>query len=132
MTAMLTIGQMAKAANVNVETVRYYQRRGLMHEPPKPVQGQRRYAQGDVNRLLFIKRAQMLGFTLDEIQQLLRLEAADCCSDTRNLAEHKLAVIEAKMADLSDMRNALKTLVRQCEVGDQQGHCPIIESLAHG
>lgn len=129
---MLTIGQVASAAHVNVETVRYYQRRGLLREPEKPLNGQRRYGQGDVNRLRFIRRAQMLGFTLEEIENLLRLDGADCCGDTHDLAVHKLALIDAKIADLANMRQSLTGLVRQCEAGKQQGKCPIIEALVQG
>jgi MerR family mercuric resistance operon transcriptional regulator len=129
---MMTIGQVAKAANVNVETVRYYQRRGLLREPEKPPSGQRRYSDDDISRLRFIKRAQVLGFTLEEIENLLRLEGADCCHDTYELAIHKLTLIEAKIADLANMRKALTSLVRQCEIGNQQGNCPIIQSLLQG
>lgn len=127
---MLTIGQVAKAAQVNVETVRYYQRRGLLREPEKPLNGQRRYSDDDVSQLQFIRRAQVLGFTLEEIENLLRLEGADCCGDTHDLAIHKLAVIDAKIADLTKMRKALIGLVHQCERGNLQGDCPIIHSLA--
>lgn len=127
---MLTIGQVAKAAGMNVETVRYYQRRGLLREPEKPLNGHRRYGQGDADRLRFIRRAQVLGFTLDEIENLLRLEGADCCHDTHDLAVRKLDLINAKMADLTRMRGALTELVKQCEKGNEQGTCPIIQSLA--
>ncbi|MBK4733010.1 Hg(II)-responsive transcriptional regulator [Noviherbaspirillum pedocola] len=129
---MLTIGQIAKAANVNVETVRYYQRRGLLREPTKPLNGQRRYDDADVRCLRFIKRAQALGFRLDEIEHLLRLEGTDCCHDMHELAIDKLSLIEAKIADLLNMRQALTRLVQQCEHGEHQGACPIIQSLALG
>ena len=129
---MLTIGQVAKAANVNVETVRYYQRRGLLREPEKPVSGQRKYSVDDVHRLSFIKRAQVLGFKLEEIGNLLQLEGADCCGDTHDLAVRKLTLIDAKIADLTSMRKALADLVLQCELGNQQGSCPIIQSLLPG
>lgn len=127
---MLTIGQVAKAANVNVETIRYYQRRGLLPEPVKPLGGHRRYSNEDVTRLKFIKRAQVLGFTLEEIENLLRLEEAICCRETHDLVVHKLAVIDDKIADLQKMREALSGLVNQCEAGNQEGDCPIIQSLA--
>lgn len=127
---MLTIGEVAKAAQVNVETVRYYQRRGLLRVPDKPLNGQRRYADEDVSRLKFIRRAQALGFTLEEIENLLRLDGADCCNDTHRLALHKLGMIEAKIADLASMRQVLINLVQQCELGNLQGSCPIIQSLA--
>jgi MerR family mercuric resistance operon transcriptional regulator len=129
---MLTIGQVANAAHVNVETVRYYQRRTLLREPEKPLNGQRRYGQGEVNRLRFIRRAQTLGFTLEEIVNLLRLDGADCRGDTHDPAVHKLALIDAKIADLANMRQSLTGLVHQCEAGSQQGKCPIIEALVQG
>lgn len=125
----LSIGQVAKAADVNVETIRYYQRRGLVTEPNKPLGGHRRYSDGDVNALRFIKRAQVLGFTLEEIENLLRLDGANSCSNTHDLAMYKLNMIEAKMADLAAMRDALAGLVRRCELGNRLGRCPIIQAL---
>lgn len=125
----LSIGQVAKAANVNVETIRYYQRRGLLTEPAKPLGGHRRYSDHEVNKVRFIKRAQVLGFTLEEIENLLRLDGANSCSDTHDLAMHKLELIEEKMADLAAMRDVLTGLVRQCEIGNPQGGCPIIHAL---
>ncbi|MBS0307556.1 MAG: Hg(II)-responsive transcriptional regulator [Proteobacteria bacterium] len=129
---MLTIGQVAKAAGVNVETVRYYQRRGLLREPEKPLNGQRRYAAEDVSRLRFIRRAQVLGFTLEEIENLLSLEGANCCGSTHELAVHKLKLIDGKIADLKNMRKALAGLAQQCESGNLLGNCPIIQSLIQG
>lgn len=129
---MLTISQVAKAANVNVETVRYYQRRGLLPEPAKPFGGHRRYSQQDVNRLQFVRRAQVLGFTLDEIESLLRLDSANCCEDTHDLAVRKLALIKEKIASLEAMRHVLTGLVQRCELGNHEGSCPIIQSLAQG
>lgn len=128
----LTIGGLAGVAGVNVETIRYYQRRGLLHEPQKPLGGYRRYPADMVNRVRFIKRAQALGFTLEEITGLLRLDASDCCADTRELAAHKVALIERKMLDLTAMRDALADLVRQCDAGQEQTQtsCPIIRVLA--
>ncbi len=125
----LSIGQVAKAANVNVETIRYYQRRGLLAEPAKPLGGHRRYSDQEVSKLRFIKRAQVLGFTLKEIENLLKLDGGNCCSETHDLAVHKLELIEAKMADLAAMRAVLTGLVRQCDIGDKQGECPIIHAL---
>lgn len=129
---MLTIGQLAKAGGVNVETVRYYQRRGLLREPGKPTTGQRRYSGNDVSRLRFIKRAQVLGFSLDEVGTLLSLEGADCCHETHDLATRKLVLIDAKIGDLANMRKALVRLVEQCEMGNQEGDCPIIQTLLEG
>jgi MerR family transcriptional regulator, mercuric resistance operon regulatory protein len=128
--AALTIGRLADEAGVNVETIRYYQRRGLMPEPEKPINGHRRYAADAVKRVHFIKRAQVLGFTLEEIGGLLELDATHACAETRELAAHKLDVIENKLADLKSMRNALLALLRQCDSGTVKGTCPIIDTLA--
>ncbi|WP_281806778.1 MerR family transcriptional regulator [Methylocystis echinoides] len=126
----MTIGRLAETAGVGVETIRYYQRRGLLDEPRKPFRGHRHYPADMAKRIRFIKRAQALGFTLEEIASLLRLEGADCCSDTRELAAHKVALIEGKSLDLAAMRDALAALVGQCETGQTEGFCPIISVLA--
>jgi MerR family mercuric resistance operon transcriptional regulator len=126
----LTIGKLAAAAGVTIETIRYYQRRGLLDEPPKPFGGQRRYPLDMVKRVRFIKRAQALGFTLSEIGALLGLNEACACAETRDLAVRKLASIEQKMADLAAMRHALGDLVEQCDSGDGGAVCPIINVLA--
>jgi MerR family transcriptional regulator, mercuric resistance operon regulatory protein len=125
----LTIGAFAKAAGVNVETVRYYQRRGLLCEPPKPRQGYRTYTPETVERLRFIKRAQELGFTLSEIKNLLSLGDGHC-SEARDLAEHKLSMIRGRIHDLKAMEHVLMELVHACrEHGDIQSGCPLIETL---
>jgi MerR family transcriptional regulator, mercuric resistance operon regulatory protein len=128
--AELTIGRLAGEAGVNVETIRYYQRRGLMTEPDKPVNGQRRYAVDAVRRVRFIKRAQVLGFTLEEVSSLLALDEAHACAETRDLAALKLETIEGKLADLKAMRKALTSLLRQCDTGSVKTACPIIHALA--
>ena len=125
----LTIGRLADEAGVSVETIRYYQRRGLMQEPDKPTHGHRRYACDAVKRVRFIKRAQVLGFTLEEVGTLLELDEAHACAETRELASHKLEVIEIKLADLMAMRKALAALLRQCNAGAMKGNCPIIHAL---
>ncbi|WP_020681921.1 Hg(II)-responsive transcriptional regulator [Marinobacterium rhizophilum] len=130
MATELTIGKLAEAAKVNVETIRYYQRRGLLDEPPKPLGGYRRYSADQVKRVRFIKRAQMLGFTLSEIGLLLSLDDTSLCHETREMAAHKLAMIEQKMADLSAMRQVLNDLVQQCDAGIGGADCPIIDVLA--
>ena len=114
---MFTISQIAKAANVSVETVRYYQRRRILLEPEKPLGGHRRYSAKDVERLQFIKRAQNLGFSLDEVENLLGLEGINSCAETHDLAVRKLAIIQEKMADLASIHAALSDLVNQCEIG---------------
>jgi MerR family transcriptional regulator, mercuric resistance operon regulatory protein len=126
----VTIGRLAALAGVNVETIRYYQRRGLLDEPRKPLGGYRHYPAEVAKRVRFIKRSQALGFTLEETASLLRLDGADCCADTRELAAHKVALIERKLVDLAAMRDALAALVRQCDAGQVEASCPIIRALS--
>jgi len=126
----LSIGSLAKAADVNVETIRYYQRRGLLDEPSKPLGGHRRYAAAAAARVRFIKRAQQLGFTLEEIKDLLLLEHGQSCRETRLLAERKLDLIEQRIADLSRMRRLLKGLIAECVEGKRPRSCPIIATLS--
>lgn len=126
----LTIGRLATAAGVNVETIRYYQRRGLVEAPAKPLGGHRRYGPSAVSRVRFIKRAQQLGFTLEEITGLLRLEDGRSCRETRLLAEHKLATIEQRIADLTRMRRMLEALIGECAAGQRPRSCPIITTLS--
>ena len=126
---MLTISKLAREAGVNVETIRFYQRRGLLGEPEKPLGGIRRYAQPDVARVLFIKAAQRIGFTLDEIAQLLQLDDGTQCSDARAIAERKLADVRDRLADLQRIETALTQLVGRC--GSRRGKvsCPLIDAL---
>jgi len=125
----LTISKLAESAGVSIETIRYYQRRGLLDEPAKPPGGHRRYAPEQARRVRFIKRAQALGFTLDEISALLTLDEARACTETRALAARKLEVIEKKLADLGEMQHALSGLVKQCDAAPEQATCPIIGVL---
>ena len=129
MTSSFSIGKLAEAAGVHVETIRYYQRRRLLAEPPKPLGGQRRYPQDVVRRARFIKRAQALGFTLEEVGTLLALDGALACGPTRDLAVRKRALIEDKIADLTTLRAALGKLIRQCDTRSGKTRCPIIETL---
>jgi len=131
MTVGLTIGKLADAAEVSIETIRYYQRRGLLDEPPKPQGGHRRYPSDMAQRIRFIKRAQVLGFTLSEVEGLLMLQEARACAETRALAAHKLELIERKISDLDVMRQVLGGLVQQCDTGGGAA-CPIIDALARG
>ena len=124
-----SIGRLAGEAGVNVETIRYYQRRGLLAEPAKPTNGHRRYAPALAKHLRFIKRAQALGFTLDEIASLLSLDEARACAETREMAARKLELIRSKLADLTAMRKALSTLIRECDSAGSTGACPIIHAL---
>lgn len=128
----LTIGAFAKAAGVNVETIRFYQRKGLLLEPDKPYGGIRRYGEADVARVRFVKSAQRLGFSLDEIGDLLRLEDGTHCDEASHLAEHKLKDVRDKLADLARMEAALSALVGACHARKGNVSCPLIASLQDG
>ncbi|HHB13438.1 MAG TPA: Hg(II)-responsive transcriptional regulator [Chromatiales bacterium] len=124
----LTIGQLARCAGVHVETIRYYQRRGLVSEPPKPACGYRVYPEETIQRVQFIKRAQRLGFSLREIAELLALGDGRC-SDVSAMAARKCRQIEAQIADLQAMRDALLQLLRACREHGGQTRCPMVTSL---
>jgi MerR family mercuric resistance operon transcriptional regulator len=129
--AKLTIGRIAHAAGVNVETVRYYQRRGLVSLPPKRTRGFRYYTPETASRVRFIKRAQALGMSLKEVQRLIKIDAKGACKETRALAVAKLALVESKLVELARLRDVLQELVIACD----QPHgasCPIIERLETG
>lgn len=128
----LTIGGLARDAGVNVETVRYYQRRGLVAEPERPLNGVRRYSEDSVKRIRFIKRAQDLGFTLAEIGHLLALEDGRSCRETRELAGRKLAIVESRLADLGRLRRTLRKLIARCDTSRGRVSCPIISVLSSG
>ena len=121
----MTIGKLAKAAGVGVETVRYYQRRRLL-PTPGAARSYRRYGANHVERLLFIKRAQGIGFTLKEVAELLALNDTRDHRVARKLASQKIADIESRIAQMKKVANALRTLVRECECGGQDMPCPII------
>lgn len=125
----LTIGAFAKAAGVNVETIRFYQRRGLLQQPVKPYGGIRRYGTADVARLRFVKSAQSLGFNLDEIGELLRLEDGTHCREAGVLGEFKLRSVREKLAGLARMETALSGLVKACHARKGNVSCPLIASL---
>ena len=128
----LTIGVFAKAAGVNVETIRFYQRKGLLPEPDKPYGSIRRYGEADVMRVRFVKSAQRLGFSLDEIAELLRLDDGAHCEQASRLAAHKLKDVREKMADLARMESVLSELVRACHLRQGNVSCPLIASLQGG
>lgn len=123
----MTIARLAAAGGVGVETVRYYQRRGLLAEPPR-AGSVRRYGAADVRRLLFIRRAQTAGFTLDEIGELLDLDSSNDRVRVRALAAERLAALESKIAELETARDALTRLSRACATGTT-GPCPILEAF---
>lgn len=124
-----TIGVLADTAGVNVETIRFYQRKGLLTEPERPYGSIRRYIEADLARVRFIKSAQRLGFSLDEVGELLMLEDGAHCDEARSLAEHKLHDVREKLADLRRIESALAKLVARC--GSVRGAvtCPLIASL---
>jgi MerR family transcriptional regulator, mercuric resistance operon regulatory protein len=124
----LTIGKLAAAANVGVETVRFYQRRGLL-STPKRIDGIRRYGDDDLSRLRFIRQAQAAGFTLEEIRQLLELDSGEDRAAAREMATKRLAELDAKMEELQRARTSLQKLVSECAVG-RTGPCPILKSFA--
>ena len=127
MASELTIGKIAKQAGVHVETIRYYQRRGLLSEPEKPHRGYRQYPAVVIEHIRFIKRAQALGFTLNNIAVLLReLEGDRPCGTTRRLTLDKIKAIERKIAYLKSVRKALVTLVRRCDPEESTKGCSII------
>ena len=124
-----TIGVLADAAGVNVETIRFYQRKGLMQEPSRPLGGIRRYGESDLARVRFIKSAQRLGFSLEEIADLLKLDDGTHCTDARAQAERKLTDIRARLADLRRIESALQGLVERCAAVTGQVQCPLIAAL---
>jgi MerR family mercuric resistance operon transcriptional regulator len=124
----LTIGRLAKRVNVNVETIRYYQRIGLIDEPVTPVYGFRKYPLQTAKNITFIKRAQRLGFSLKEIAELLQIGDGHC-DDVRHRAEKKRNKIEDQIRDLQSLRNTLDQLICECKSGTDGAHCPIVETL---
>jgi MerR family transcriptional regulator, copper efflux regulator len=127
----LTIGGVAEAAGVSAETVRFYERQGLVAQPPRPARGHRQYPVSSVGRIRFIKRAQELGFTLREIHELVALQESPTtdCDAVCRLAQLKIEEVDGKLEDLSRIRAALDGLVKACgDRGRVQG-CAILESL---
>lgn len=125
----MTIGQLAKAAAVNVETVRYYQRIRVLGTPRREYGSIRRYGDRDVARLRFIKAAQGIGFSLEEVGELMKLEDGLHCTEARQIATHKLAVVRERLAQLARMENALARLVKACSSQRGTVRCPLISAL---
>jgi MerR family mercuric resistance operon transcriptional regulator len=124
-----TIGALADAAAVGVETIRFYQRKGLMAKPDRPLGGIRRYTAQALARVRFIKRARGLGFSLGEIDELLKLEDGTRCEDARGLAERKLVEVRQRVADLQRVEVALGELVACCGAVRGLARCPLIAAL---
>lgn len=127
----LTIGQVAKQAGIGVETVRFYEREGLLEQPERMPSGYRRFDEAAILRLRFIRRAKELGFTLTEIRELLslRLDPSTTCGDVKHRAELKIADIESKIDSLTRIRQALVKLTNACRGRGTTSQCPILESL---
>ncbi len=127
----LTTGQLAKQANVNLETIRYYERRGLLPEPPRNESGHRRYTIDALRRTEFIKQTQALGFSLNEISDLLslRVGTGKTCADVRTRVEAKIKDVQEKIVDLKGIEQALIRLADKCGGKGPIGQCPILEEL---
>ena len=127
----LTIGEVAEQGGVHIETLRYYERRRLLEKPPRSASNYRQYPEAAVRRVRFIKRAQELGFSLNDIKELLSLQAAPeaSCAEIRAHAEAKMKDIDAKIGALTAMKYVLSTLVAECSGDGPLSDCPILESL---
>ncbi len=130
----MTIGKLAEKAEVGIETIRFYERQGLVPEPPRTESGYRKYPESEVERIRFIKRAQELGFSLAEIKELLslRVDADTDCGEVRRRAEAKIADVEQKLRDLERIRAALEDLTRACAGRGPTSECPILDGMASG
>lgn len=123
-----TISKVAKKLGINIETVRFYERKGLIKQPAKPAEGYRDYPSSTVARIRFIKRSQELGFSLIEIEGLLCLEDSPC-EKVQELAENKLSRVQDKINDLRELEKTLKTMVKQCKNNPNSSRCPVIDDL---
>jgi len=126
-----SIGQVARRAGVGVETVRFYEREGLLEEPPRRASGYRQYSEQVVKRIHFIKRAQQLGFSLKEITELLmlRVDGQTSCEEVKRHAEAKRACVERKVVELLCLRQALLEVAAQCSGPGPTGACPLLDAL---
>lgn len=127
----MTIGQLAKRAGVNLETIRYYERRSLLPEPSRRASGYRQYPSNAVARIRFIKRAQELGFSLNEIAELLslRVDAQTACNEVQQLAEIKVIEVDQKLQTLQRMKQILADLLHHCQTRQSTDECPILAAL---
>jgi MerR family mercuric resistance operon transcriptional regulator len=126
----MKIGALANKAGVHVETIRYYQSIGLMPKPERQGGGARRYGEGAIERLRFIRRAQGLGFSLEEVKQLLSLSERDDCGELRRHAEERLVSIRDKLSELRRIETVLVDLVSSCGTRREPERCPIVECLS--
>ena len=130
----LTIGKLASRGGVNIQTIRYYERSGLLPKPLRTASGYRLYADDAVRRLNFIKQAQFLGFSLSEIQELLslRMQPGTTCGDIRQRARQKIVAVDKKIEDLQRIKGALTKLTAACRGNGPTSDCPILEALESG
>jgi MerR family mercuric resistance operon transcriptional regulator len=131
---VLTRGKLAGRGGVNIATIRYYEKRGLLPDAPRSRAGYRLYAGDALRRLHFIRQAQVLGFSLDEIQELLslRMQPGTTCADIRLRANEKIAAVDRKIADLKHIKDALTRLASACRGKGPTSECPILEALDSG
>ncbi|HUG59959.1 MAG TPA: MerR family transcriptional regulator [Candidimonas sp.] len=127
----LTISRVAQLAGVNIETIRYYQRLGLLAQPDKPSRGYRRYSAQTIEDIFFIKRAQGLGFTLKEISTVFQPGITGACNDISALTASKVSLLEIKLTELTKLKNTLTALLGQCNICRDQGAqaCVILQAL---
>ena len=127
----MTIGKIAKRTSLNVQTIRFYERAGLLEEAQRTPSGYRQFEENTVERIQFIRKAQKIGYSLEEIKELLFLRVSEesPCDRMRLMTEVKIVEINEKMRDLRDLKSRLERLVGQCEAGGPEGNCPILESL---
>lgn len=130
-TETFTTGQLAKAAEVGVETIRFYEREGLLAKPPRRRSGHRQYSKEAVARVRFVRRAKELGFTLNEIRELLelRVDPGRSCPAVRAIAKTKISDIEARIQDLVRIKTALEQLARACRGRGPRSQCPLLDAL---
>ena len=126
---LFTIGELGKVTGIHVETIRFYQQRGLLAEPQRPLGGIRRYGEAEAARIRFIKSAKKLGFSLDEIITLLTLEDGTHCKEASKIAQLKLIEVRHRLADLRRMEKILANLIGECERQRGKICCPLISSL---
>ena len=129
----LTIGEVAVRLGVGLETIRFYERKGLLEKVPKDASGYRRFDRDSVKRVRFIRRAKELGFTLSEIRELLelRVDSERTCDDVRVVVERKMEDVEARLRALRQIRAALDRMARLCATGSLDGSCPFLDALDH-
>ena len=124
-----SISAFARAAGVGVETVRYYERRKLLTQPTRTRGSIRRYGEAELGRLRFIRRAQAAGFSLDEVQALIKIQRKSSCIDARAMAASKLREVEARLAELRRLRADLREWVAQCDANQDKSCCPVLDDL---